>query len=350
MEARISKYIADSEPLLDLYKNNKRIISKFVSANFPKDAANKIAIWSLWYRMRNFNNKNIKNLTYKKIILLFKEISDANLTNKKEILEHIEEYTNKIDKGARIKRFEKVEDKKIEERKKNYYEISNKEKDYYRKYFSGLNDSLRDRIKILFMNDQIGKLIVDTGIKESEIDEIMGLSAKLARRFYDESDYSDYFLNRSQQHFWDSFNYEYWKKKGYTIGYIYIMSNKFMPGLVKVGKTDRSPDERAEELSRPEGVPGKFKIEYVRKTVLDYSLPYGGVDLQIEKIAHKQLGDSLLNTEHFKEFFGEKIDEDNCDLEESEFFVVPSTKFVILNVDESLDIFDKFLIGQQFQN
>ena len=35
-----------------------------------------------------------------------------------------------------------------------------------------------------------------------------------------------------------------------------------MPGLVKVGCTDRSPDERISELSAATGVPTPFKLEF----------------------------------------------------------------------------------------
>jgi len=45
------------------------------------------------------------------------------------------------------------------------------------------------------------------------------------------------------------------------IGYIYILSNEYMPGLVKIGFTDRDPVTRSRELSSHTGVPGKFNIE-----------------------------------------------------------------------------------------
>lgn len=45
-----------------------------------------------------------------------------------------------------------------------------------------------------------------------------------------------------------------------STGYIYININAHMPGLVKIGFTDRSPSQRARELSQPTGVPGSYKV------------------------------------------------------------------------------------------
>jgi len=45
-----------------------------------------------------------------------------------------------------------------------------------------------------------------------------------------------------------------------SVGYIYILTNKYVPGLVKVGFTNRDPHTRADELSNVTGVPGKWKV------------------------------------------------------------------------------------------
>lgn len=46
------------------------------------------------------------------------------------------------------------------------------------------------------------------------------------------------------------------------IGHLYVLANSAMPGLVKVGKTTRSPSERASELSSATGLPSPFIVVY----------------------------------------------------------------------------------------
>lgn len=45
-------------------------------------------------------------------------------------------------------------------------------------------------------------------------------------------------------------------------GYLYVLANSAMPGLVKVGKTTRTPSERAAELSSVTGLPSPFIVVY----------------------------------------------------------------------------------------
>jgi hypothetical protein len=44
-------------------------------------------------------------------------------------------------------------------------------------------------------------------------------------------------------------------------GWVYILSNKAMPGLLKIGYTERDPAARVEELAST-AVPHKFQVEY----------------------------------------------------------------------------------------
>ena len=47
-----------------------------------------------------------------------------------------------------------------------------------------------------------------------------------------------------------------------NLGFLYVLANSAMPGLVKVGKTTRTPSERAGELSGVTGVPTPFMVIY----------------------------------------------------------------------------------------
>ena len=46
------------------------------------------------------------------------------------------------------------------------------------------------------------------------------------------------------------------------MGYVYVLKNKAMPGLIKIGQTTRTPEERARELSSETGVPSPFEVVY----------------------------------------------------------------------------------------
>ena len=48
-------------------------------------------------------------------------------------------------------------------------------------------------------------------------------------------------------------------------GYVYILINPSMDGLVKIGMTTRTPEERVKELSSSTGVPIKFILIYQKK-------------------------------------------------------------------------------------
>jgi len=47
-----------------------------------------------------------------------------------------------------------------------------------------------------------------------------------------------------------------------TAGYVYILINPSMSGMVKIGKTQNDPDERAKELSSATGIPTPFFVAY----------------------------------------------------------------------------------------
>ena len=64
-----------------------------------------------------------------------------------------------------------------------------------------------------------------------------------------------------------------------TNGYIYVLHNEIMPNLYKVGWTERSPEERAQELSAT-GLPEPFKVIF--------SVPTD-MSMEVEKKIHEKL-------------------------------------------------------------
>jgi len=62
-----------------------------------------------------------------------------------------------------------------------------------------------------------------------------------------------YYTNRLKEHQAET-NVDY--------QYVYVLSNKAMPGLIKIGFTDKTPQKRVEGLSRATGVPITFDIEW----------------------------------------------------------------------------------------
>lgn len=81
-------------------------------------------------------------------------------------------------------------------------------------------------------------------------------------------------------------------------GYVYVLSNPSMPGIVKIGRTFRDPGARAAELSGATGVPTPFVIE---ATVSSWNCVW------LEKLVHLQLGRRRVNRN--REFFRCTLDE-----------------------------------------
>jgi T5orf172 domain len=75
------------------------------------------------------------------------------------------------------------------------------------------------------------------------------------------------------------------------LGFIYILSHPRMPGILKIGYTEKSVTDRIAQLSAPTGVPGRFTMEDM--------VPVCTPPRTIEREIHKRL--SALWEE--KEFF-----------------------------------------------
>ena len=75
--------------------------------------------------------------------------------------------------------------------------------------------------------------------------------------------------------------------------FIYVLENASMPGLVKIGRTERSVSERVNELSSHTGVPTGFTV------VNEYAVANS---VEAERIIHERLSDYRVaeNREFFK--------------------------------------------------
>lgn len=76
------------------------------------------------------------------------------------------------------------------------------------------------------------------------------------------------------------------------MGHVYVLSNEAMPGLLKVGFTDRTPEQRALELYTT-GTPAPFTVEFAVELV--------GDTYQIEQRIHRRL--SRFRLDQRREFF-----------------------------------------------
>ena len=68
------------------------------------------------------------------------------------------------------------------------------------------------------------------------------------------------------------------------IGFIYILSNPSLPGLLKVGKTSKDPRERVKELSNT-SIPTEFVLEYFA-LVEDFDEVEQGVHRELAPFRH----------------------------------------------------------------
>jgi hypothetical protein len=83
----------------------------------------------------------------------------------------------------------------------------------------------------------------------------------------------------------------------HNIGFVYILTNPFMPNLVKIGHTGLLAEDRANDLFTT-GVPAPFTVEY-RATTSFY--------IQVENRAHEILSDRRVNKN--REFFAVSVKE-----------------------------------------
>jgi len=74
--------------------------------------------------------------------------------------------------------------------------------------------------------------------------------------------------------------------------YVYLMTNEHVPELVKFGYSTRDPQERADELSSPTGVPGKWEVYRYWEVVNGYV---------VEQAVYKLLSEYRVGRQEFLE-------------------------------------------------
>lgn len=82
------------------------------------------------------------------------------------------------------------------------------------------------------------------------------------------------------------------KRRQERSGYVYVLTNRSMPGMVKIGFTSRSAGVRANELSGATGVPTDFKIVFQARA---------RDALTLEKAVHQRLRNARVK--QGREFF-----------------------------------------------
>jgi hypothetical protein len=83
-------------------------------------------------------------------------------------------------------------------------------------------------------------------------------------------------------------------------GYLYVMSNDSMPGILKIGMTERTPDLRLKEANSSTWVPIPYKIEFAKKLL---------EPKKKECTLHKLLTQYSERVNHRREFFRISLDE-----------------------------------------
>jgi len=324
-----------------LYEEYRYIVEQFVSEQVPIQVGDKLAELYIYWRSIIIDEKSANQRVKAafEIVKMTKQINKAS----SQILKKLEAHFNASEQKEREERYERVELKRRQNVKEK---ISQKEIDETTQIFQ----DFRKELNFFLCNPRFEKKpwshFVHCNIQREEIDETVGTLAQICRYllqpylFLTFKSSSFWWKYRDAEYWskdWWKLRYDYLEETPHPVGYIYILSNEYMPGLVKIGKSI-DPETRAEQLTTQkgsEGVPGHFNVEYARETALLKTYK----NLTIEKVIHRNLRIKLRAD-------GSK---DSHNLIDKEFFIVPSVKYAILFVEEQIDIFEKFLARMKWE-
>lgn len=346
------QYVKNDKLLAYLKKEYPFIIEHLAAEDFPKSVSRELAIFYKLYRSRKKpSEKNPVRQAFKTL----KEEKDRR-SNENEMLKLVNSLIQDYEKKKREERYKDAESKRYQlieiggesgiKSEEAFFQVFPRIPKF-KNAIDNCEKTLCDLEKLVDELQNHGPNIPEI-VERIKIDELVSKLARLTRKFLYE------YRESKTAHCWNFLDNKNWQHYENEIGYIYILSNKFMPGLVKIGTTTHSPIERANTLSRgkvdkdkimnylineweirafPEilvealskatGVPGDFQVEYWRKTVLNK---------RVETFIHDKLRDAVRSDEYYP------------DLLQKEFFIVPSIKYAIQFVEECMDECDRVLL------
>jgi len=153
-----------------------------------------------------------------------------------------------------------------------------------RDYELGLNDRLNNEIGIKHVDQQaVAKALTLLADSHSSKEEV--LTALIGASNLDELDINQYFISLQYDVLLDTIS-------SMSSGFIYVLVNKSMPGLLKIGFTTDSAYKRAKALSKPTGVPSEFRVLFSLPVIFCH---------QVEKNVHCDLAEYRSNKN--REFF-----------------------------------------------
>lgn len=108
---------------------------------------------------------------------------------------------------------------------------------------------------------------------------------------------SYFFTIETDKEGWDVITYFTNRKRGIYVGkegneYVYVLSNPSIPGMLKIGSTSLSPEDRAKAISRGTGIPEEFEVIWAYQCFKAE---------KIEREVHKMLKEHRVNNQ--REFF-----------------------------------------------
>lgn len=369
----VERYIAEDPMLCQLQKDYPWLVRRMVTERFPVAAGRKLGE-EYAYKLSRIDpflelpersraeqkvRKQIRRL-YEKVSAYTHQTENKDLPSNR-VMDIIKTEIEMIDQNERIQYYnnsqrdrlvnlkQKVQNEHIIKTRRTLEKFQKNLENFERKLFQRTDEQ---NLNTTTRPSKIWHYFVSCNIERSEIDRTIEISSRISRNLL--ADYLNEYVSNSREEIWRYFpDAKYWREKWWhlrddyfdkepnPIGYIYIMANKFMPGLVKIGKSI-DPIRRAKQLSGQkgaEGVPGNFSVEYARETAILKTFK----NLSIEKHIHHNLMVRLREDGH--------VDENsNEDLLEKEFFIVPSLKYAILFVEEQIDNFERFLVRVKYEN